>query len=85
MREDGYRGGGTLGGKWGCALSALVGVPLLSFGLLVSALGDCVPDMDCNHRITWWLFIPGIAIAALVGFGSRAIINRMVRRRGERR
>jgi hypothetical protein len=85
MREDGYRGGGTLGGKWGCALSALVGLPVISLGLLVSALGDCAPDMDCNHRITWLLFIPGIVIAALVGFGSRAIINRMNGRRGGRR
>jgi hypothetical protein len=72
MREDGYRGG-------------LVGLPLLSFAVLASALGDCAPDAACNHRILWWLLTPGIMIAALVGLGSRAIINWMIRRRNDRR
>jgi len=30
--DDGYQSGGTPGGKWGCGLAVLVGVPLL--GLL---------------------------------------------------
>ncbi len=81
MDDIGYRGGATIGGKWGCALSALIGVPLIGFTILVSTLGDCVPDEPCNHGIIWSLLIPSILIAVLVGIGSRAVINWIVHRR----
>lgn len=79
--EEGYRSGGTPGGKWGCGLAAFVGLPLLGFVILLSALGDCVPGDPCHHGLDWPLIGAALGIAALVGFGSRAAINAIIRRR----
>lgn len=79
MEEGGYRGGGTPGGKWGCALSALIGIPLLSFGLIVASMGDCVPGERCTSGETLLLIAGAITIA--VGVGSRAAINLIAQRR----
>ena len=76
-----YEDAGTVGGKWGCALSALIGLPLLGFAVLISTLGDCLPEDPCDHRLDWELIGAALVIAAVVGFGSRAIINWVVRRR----
>jgi hypothetical protein len=75
MANGGYKGEGTPGGFWGCALAALAGVPLIGFSFLASALGDCGPDVHCNHGLIWWLFVPSILIAMFVGFGARSLIN----------
>lgn len=80
MDESTYKGGGTAGGKWGCALSAVIGVPLLCLAVLLSALGDCAPDTPCNHDIGWKLQLGTLAVAALVGFGSRTVVNRWIGR-----
>lgn len=82
---EGYQSGGTLGGKWGCGLAALVGLPLVGFVILLSALGDCVPGDPCHHNLDWLLIAAALAIAALVGFGSRAVINAIIRRRDKAR
>ena len=81
MEDVGYQSGATVGGKWGCALSALVGVPLILFTVMASSLGDCSPDEPCKHGMIWGLLLPSILFAALVGFGSRAAINWIVTRR----
>lgn len=81
--NEGYQGGGTPGGKWGCALAALVGLPLLGFVTILGALGDCDSDAPCHHNLDWLLFLAALAIAALVGFGSRALINYIIRRRAD--
>jgi hypothetical protein len=78
--HDGQEGAGTVGGKWGCALSALVGLPLIGFAVLTSTLGDCLPEDACDRSLDWRLIGAALAIAAVVGFGSRAIINAIVRR-----
>lgn len=79
--DDGYQSGGTSGGKWGCGLAALVGVPLLGFVILLGALGDCVTDAPCHHDLDWLLMVAALVVAAVVGFGSRALINYVIRRR----
>lgn len=79
--NDGYQSGATPGGKWGCGLAALVGVPLLSFVVLLGALGDCVPNAPCHHDLDWLLMVAAWGIVAVVGFGSRVLINYVVRRR----
>jgi len=81
MDDDAYKGGSTTGGKWGCALAAVFGMPLIGFSVLVSALGDCIPDEPCSHGLIWWLIIPSLIIAATVGLGSRAAINWFLERR----
>lgn len=85
MTDRGYRGGGTLGGKWGCGIAALVGLPLLSLAILVSALGDCIPDARCDHDIEWQLILGALAIALVIGTVVRLLINQFAKRRGEDR
>lgn len=79
--SEGYQSGGTLGGKWGCGLAALVGMPMLGFVVIMGALGDCVPDAPCQHDLDWRLILGALAIAALVGVGGRAVINYIISRR----
>jgi hypothetical protein len=79
------KGGGTPGGKWGCGLAALVGGPLLGFVILLSALGDCVPDAPRHQDLEGLLMAAALAIAAAVGFGSRILINSINRRRTDGR
>jgi hypothetical protein len=70
--HDGYEGAGTVGGKWGCALSALVALPLVGFAIL--------PEDTCDKSLDWQLIGAALAIAAVVGLASRLIINAFVRR-----
>ena len=75
MHEGSYKNDATIGGKWGWALSAIVGVPLLGFSIMVSTWGDWVPNEPCNHPPVWWLLLPSKIIAGLVGIGAQAAIN----------
>ncbi|WP_133243791.1 hypothetical protein [Sphingomonas pokkalii] len=65
--NEGYKSGGTIGGKWGCALAAIVGVPILGFVILLSALGDCAPDVSCRHDLDWLLILAALADLGRVG------------------
>jgi hypothetical protein len=70
-----YRDGTTLGGKIGCVMAALVGVPLIGIVFIVSSFGDCAPDAQCHRGIDWPLMACAIAIAAVVGSGVRWLTN----------
>ena len=48
---DGHRDGTTLGGKVGCGLAALAGVPLISIVAVISSFGDCVPSTECHRGL----------------------------------
>ena len=72
---SGYQPSTTTGGKIGCAMSALVGVPLIGIVFILSVLGDCVPDVKCSRGLDWSLMGGAIAIAAAVGFGVRSLTN----------
>ncbi|PZU09690.1 hypothetical protein [Sphingomonas sp.] len=80
MSEDGYRGGGTLGGRWGCALSAVVGLPLIAGVFVLAALGDCAPGVECHRGPNWRLLAGAILIAIGIGFGTRLFVNVTFRR-----
>ena len=69
-----------MGGKWGCGVAALVGLPLLGFAILVSALGDCIPDAPCNHDLQWYLILGALTIALAIGIVVRVLINRFAKR-----
>ena len=69
---------GTIGGKWGCALAALVGIPLLVVAAFLSLMADC--EGPCVKSLHWPWIIQALGVTATVGFGSRAIINALVRR-----
>ena len=81
MSEDGYKSGGTVGGKWGCAIAALVTVPVFGFLLIADALGDCVPDIECHKGFWTFVFTPSAILAIVVGVTIRAIVDKMIARR----
>ena len=82
--SNGYRGGGTTGGRWGCGLAFLIGFPLFAFLLFITTFGDCVPDEQCHGSVFIYVVLPTALAAALFGFGSRAIINRAIQKRNQR-
>ena len=69
----------TVGGKWGCVLAALVGVPLLLVAMFLSLMAEC--EGGCVKSLYWPWIAQALIVTALVGFGSRIIINALVRRR----
>jgi len=71
---------GTIGGKLGCALSAIVGIPLLGFAIAVTAMGDCLQNEPYDRSLDWELIAGALAVTAIVGFGSRLLINAIARR-----
>ena len=83
VADDGYRSGVTIGSKWGCVATILVGCPLLFLSLLVGAIGDCAPDSRCASQSVVFVILLPIGIAALVGLAARWLINRLVARRDD--
>ena len=77
--QNGYRGTGSIGGKLGCAFSALVGLPLLVGAVLANILGDCLPQTQCDRSLDWGLIGGAMAIAAAIGFASRYLVNAVAR------
>lgn len=72
---SGYRDSTTLGGKIGCGMAAIVGVPLIGIVFIVSSFGDCAPDAECHRGLDWPLLGGAIATAAAVGLGVRSLTN----------
>ena len=83
MDETGYKSGNTAGGRWGCAISIIVGLPLISLALIVASMGSCVPGEQCTSGGTLLLIACGITL--VVGVGARAGINAVVRWRSKQR
>ena len=79
MGRSDYEDGGTVGGKCGYAVAAIVGGPLIAFPFLLDALGDCIPGTKCTKGPDWPLVVVAVLIACVVGFGSRWLINRFIR------
>lgn len=81
MDERGaYRGGGTAGGKCGCAAAALIGFVLLPI-LGLFFMGDCEPREQCHGGGGALLFGGLFAIAAVAsaaGLGVRSLVNRFI-------
>lgn len=75
MSEGGYNGGTTVEGRWGCIASALLGVPVFMFLLLVDALGDCAPDTACKKGFLTQVLLPATVIAIGVGLLVRWAIK----------
>jgi hypothetical protein len=80
--NDGYQGGSTTGGRWGCGFALLVGIPVGVFLTLANTLGDCEPGAECHHFLTGAV-LPTVVLTAAVGFGIRFAVNRSIRRRHE--
>jgi len=67
MSDGGYNGGATPEGRWGCVASAVLGVPVFMFLLIVDALGDCVPDTACKKGFLTQVLLHSAVIAVGVG------------------
>lgn len=67
MSDSGYKGGATVEGRWACIASAVLGVPVFMFLLIVDALGDCVPDTACKKGFLTQVLLPSAVIAISVG------------------
>ena len=65
-----YQAGGTVGGKLGCAVAGIVGVPLIALMMISMALGGG----------SWPEFLIVIAIITFVGLIVRTLVNWIVRR-----
>ena len=75
MSESGYIGGSTIEGRWGCIASAVLGVPIFLFLLIVDALGDCAPDTACKKGFLTQVLLPSVVIAIGVGLLVRWAIK----------
>lgn len=90
MSDDpGYRPGGTIGGRCGCAAAPIVvlvaGAPLI----VVSVLGNCAGEEACGGAGRGWIFFGQLAalaaLGALLGFSVRASVNWLALRRRDQR
>lgn len=68
-------GGSTIGGKWGCALSAVAIIPLLSGAYRIAWIGQCSDDNRLDCIPDWLLVVGAFVVAAAFGLGARAAIN----------
>jgi len=76
MNSQGYDDGPTRGGKWGCAVAALIGGPLFLFLMLIDSLGDCPPDVDCGKGVWTHVVLPTMLVTIPVGLIIRWVVNR---------
>jgi len=72
---DGYRGGTTPGGKWGCFAAAVIASPLFLFLIVLDALGDCASDTDCHKGFLRYVALPTLGVGLVVGLAVRAAVN----------
>jgi hypothetical protein len=85
MDDSSYKGGGTPGGRWGCAAAALIGAPVFIMLTVVDALGDCVPGARCSKGLWSHVVLPTAIVAVVVGVSVGWIVGRLVRWRGSDR
>jgi hypothetical protein len=76
----GDKGTPSTGGKCGCAVAVIVGVPLIAMTMLIDALGDCAAGTTCRRGADWISLAVVLAVAALLGLGTWAMVNWVVSR-----
>lgn len=78
MGASSYDGGGTTGGKCGCAASAVIGLPILGGLMFVLFYGDCFDNPQCyrDDGLRWLtIFLITGGVAACVGLLTRRVVN----------
>ncbi|MEI5687779.1 hypothetical protein [Sphingomonas kyungheensis] len=76
MSDSHYKGESTRGGKWGCAVASLFGIPVFMLATLVASLGDCMPDIKCHPGFWLEVILPTAFVATPIGLGVRWLLNR---------
>ncbi len=74
MTDERYDGL-SLGERWGCGISALLGSAAFIFLMALDALGDCAPDTGCTKGFLTNVLLPSLAITAIAFFGVRWAVN----------
>ncbi|WP_454278383.1 hypothetical protein [Sphingomonas sp. Marseille-Q8236] len=77
--DSAYQGGGTTGGKLGCAVEAITGLPLLGAAFIYASMGHCIPEADCIDG--WKMIAAAAAISGIIGVAARGTINAFLRYR----
>lgn len=78
MDEGGYQSNETIGGKVGCAVAAVTGIPLLAVALFLAIpFGDCPPNAPC-HDGEGWRMLGAIVASAMVAGSLGFIVRRLV-------
>lgn len=84
MDESGYRSATTIGGKVGCAVAAVIGIPLLALAFFVAIpFGDCRPNDPCHEGEGWRMLAAIVVVAAIagsLGLVVRKLINALTAR-----
>jgi len=84
MREPGrYTGGGTAGGKCGCAAALLIGLAIAGLLMLWWFMGDCPPGAPCHDGEVvrfWSIVLVAAAVATAGGLFVRYLVNRLLGR-----
>lgn len=78
MCESDYDGASTIGGKWGCAAAAIVGLPVFGALMFLGFYGDCFDNAQCDRgQGMRWLVVIVITVvsATSVGFLTRKLVN----------
>ena len=68
MEENGYRGGPTAEGMWGCIVGGLVGAAIFFVLMIGHTLGDCVDEIDCKPSFLLNVILPATAVGGAVCF-----------------
>jgi hypothetical protein len=78
-----YAGGGTTGGKCGCAAALLIGLAVGGFLMLWWFMGDCPPGAPCHDGEVvrfWSIVLVAAAVATAGGLLVHYLVNRLLGR-----
>ena len=66
MAENGYKGGPTAGGMWGCMVGGVVGAAIFVAFMIGHTLGDCVDEVECKPSFFVNVILPSAAVGGTV-------------------
>ena len=81
MAGESYEGGWSRADRWGCAATAVVGLPIFGSLLLVDALGDCAPDTACRKGFLLMVLLPSLVVASATGLLVKFLVKRFAPQR----
>ncbi len=68
MAKNGYGGGPTAEGMWGCMVGGLVSAAIFVVLMIGHTLGDCVDEIDCKPSFFINVILPSVAVGGAAAF-----------------